>query len=89
MADAAENVVENTQRCAYASSQERAVDEQLQAGVGCSTTNPIGDTTTDTRKRPNATSPTKVRSCMCISDISMDVGFGWTCAHAQATGCLS
>lgn len=60
MADAADNVVVNTQRSACASSQERAGDDQLQVGVGCSATKPTGDTTTDIRKRPHATSPTKV-----------------------------
>ena len=67
MADAADNVVENTQRSACASLQERAGDDQLQVGVGCSAIKPAGDTTTDIRKRPNATLPTKVPSYMCIS----------------------
>ena len=76
MADAADNVVENTQRSVCASSQERAGDDQLQVGIGCSATKPAGDTTMDIRKRPNATSPTKVPSYMCISfkDLEMCLG---------------
>lgn len=60
MADSADNVVEDTQRSAWASSQKRVGDDQLAIGVGSSTTNLAGETTIDNRKRPNATSPTKV-----------------------------
>ena len=61
MADGTEDVVENTQRSACESSQERAGDAQQPPGVGCSATKPVGDTPTDIRKRPTATSPTKVQ----------------------------
>lgn len=59
MVDVTNNVVENTQRSACASSQERAVDEQFQAA---------GDITTDTCKCPNVTLPPKVPSYMCNFD---------------------
>lgn len=74
MADATDNVVDNTQKSACASSQYGAGDDQLHGGVGNSATNLVGDTTTDTRKRPNATSPTKVPTYMCISFKYLEMG---------------
>lgn len=75
MADAMDDVVENTQRSVCASSEDRVVEEQLQDEGGCSIAKPPGDMPTDIRKRPNATSAVEVPSPMCISPVASSIHY--------------
>jgi len=70
MADAMDDVVQNTQNSVSASTQERVVEERLRDGGGRSVSKPSAVMPKDTHKRPNASSPVKVPSCMCISHVA-------------------
>lgn len=70
MADAIDDVVQNTQNSVSASTQERVVEERLRDGGGRSVAKPSAVMPKDTHKRPNASSPVKVPSCMCISHVA-------------------